>query len=170
MKRKGLFCFFAVALLLLTACTPKPNMETLLSYQSPGTELLLRITDTEIFSAKLTIAENETSIVFTDEKREGISYRMDRDGRIYMFFDDVQIPLAPSDELKCKDWFALFSIPHGDNIWKIKRETLGGIDVYVCRDERITLYIDTASHLPLRIESEGIVIDVLEVHKKSADG
>ncbi len=170
MKRKGLFCFFAVALLLLTACTPKPNMETLLSYQSPGTELLLRITDTEIFSAKLTIAENETSIVFTDKKREGISYRMDRDGRIYMFFDDVQIPLAPSDELKCKDWFALFSIPHGDNIWKIKRETLGGIDVYVCRDERITLYIDAASGSPLRIEFEEIVIDVLEVHKKSADG
>lgn len=170
MKRKGLFCFFAVALLLLTACTPKPNMETLLSYQSPGTELLLRITDTEIFSAKLTIAENETSIVFTDEKREGISYRMDRDGRIYMFFDDVQIPLAPSDELKCKDWFALFSIPHGDNIWKIKRETLGGIDVYVCRDERITLYIDAASGSPLKIEFEEIVIDVLEVHKKSADG
>ena len=161
MKRKGLFCFFAVALLLLTACTPKPNMETLLSYQSPGTELLLRITDTEIFSAKLTIAENETSIVFTDEKREGISYRMDRDGRIYMFFDDVQIPLAPSDELKCKDWFALFSIPHGDNIWKIKRETLGGIDVYVCRDERITLYIDAASGSPLKIEFEEIVIDVL---------
>lgn len=170
MKRKGLFCFFAVALLLLTACAPKPNMETLLSYQSPGTELLLRITDTEIFSAKLTIAENETSIVFTDEKREGISYRMDRGGRIYMFFDDVQIPLAPSDELKCKDWFALFSIPHGDNIWKIKRETLGGIDVYVCRDERITLYIDAASGSPLKIEFEEIVIDVLEVHKKSADG
>ena len=170
MKRRGLFCFYAVALFLLTACTPKPNMETLLSYQSPGTELVLRITDTEVFSAKLTIEKNETAIVFTDEKREGISYRMDRNGQIYMFFDDVLIPLAPSDELKCKDWFALFAIPSGDNIWKIKHETLGGIDVYACRDEKITLYIDAASGLPLKIEAEGIVIDVLEAHKKSADG
>ena len=170
MKKIRLFCFFAVALFLLTACSPKPNMETLLSYQAPGTEMTLRITDTEIFYAKLKIAENETSIVFTDERREGISYRMDRDGQIYMFFEEVQIPLAPSDELKCKDWFALFSIPHGDNIWKIKREMLGGIDVYVCRDEKITLYIDASSGLPLKIESDGIVIDVLEARKKSADG
>ena len=169
MKTISLICFFAVALVLLTACTPTPNMEELLSYQAPGTEMSLRITDTEIFHAKIKIAENETSIVFTDEKREGISYRMDRDGQICMFFDDVQIPLASSDELKCKEWFALFSIPHGDNIWKIKRETLGGIDVYVCRDEKITLYIDASSDLPLKIESNGIVIDVSEARKKSAD-
>ena len=170
MKKRLLLFFFAVTLLLLTACAPKPNMETLLSYQAPGTEMLLRITDTEVFSAKLIIAENETLIVFTDEKRAGISYRVDRDGQIYMFFDDVLIPLAPSDELKCKDWFALFSIPSGDNIWKIKRETLGSIDVYVCRDEKITLYIDAASGFPLKIETDGIVIDVLEANKKSADG
>ena len=169
MKKILLLFFFAVTLFLLTACSPKPNMETLLSYQVSGTEMTLRITDTEVFHAKLTIAEKETVIVFTDERREGISYRMDRDGQIYMFFEDVQIPLAPSDELKCKDWFALFSIPSGDNIWKIKSETVGGINVYVCRDEKITLYIDAVSGFPLKIESEGIVIDVLEARKKSAD-
>ena len=169
MKKTSLLFFFAVMLFLLTACALKPNMEELLSYQAPGTEMLLRITDTEVFSAKLIIAENETSIVFTDKKREGISYRMDQNEQIYMFFEDIQIPLASSDELKCKDWFSLFSIPHGDNIWKIKRETLGGIDVYVCRDEKITLYIDVASGLPLKIEKDGIVIDVLEASKESAD-
>lgn len=162
MKRRILFCFFAAALLLLTACAPKPNMETLLSYQKSGTEMTLRITDGEIFHAKIKIAEKETSIIFTDEKREGISYRTDQNGQIHMFYEDVHIPLAPSDELKCKDWFALFAIPSGDNIWKIKHQTLGGIGVYVCRDEKITLYIDATSGLPLKIESEGIVIDVLE--------
>ena len=170
MKRRILFCFFAAALLLLTACAPKPNMETLLSYQAPGTEMTLRITDTEIFHAKIKIEENETSIVFTDEKREGIAYRMDRNGELQMFYEDIAIPLAPSDELKCKDWFALFAIPSGDNIWKIKRETLGGIEVYVCRDEKITLYIDASSGFPLKIEADGIVIDVTEARKKSANG
>ena len=73
----------------------------------------------------------------------------------------MEIPLAPSDELKCKDWFSLFAIPADENIWKIKRETFGGISVYVCRDERITLYIDAASGLPLKIECGNIQIDVL---------
>ena len=90
---------------------------------------------------------------------------MDKNGQIRMFYEDVEIPLAPSDELKCKDWLSLFAIPSGDNIWKIKQSTVGGIDVYVCRDEKITLYIDAASRLPLKIEYEGIVIDVLEAHR-----
>ena len=162
MKKILFFCFFALVLLFLTACSPKPNMEDLLSYQKAGTEMSLRITDREIFYAKLKITENEVILTFTDEKREGISYGLDKNGRLRMFFEDVQIPLDPSDELKCKDWLALFSIPCGDNIWKIKRETVGGIAVYACRDEKITIYVDAASGFPLKLESEGIVIDVLE--------
>ena len=83
-------------------------------------------------------------------------------GNLWMFFEDVEIPLDPSDELKCKDWLSLFCIPSGDNIWKIRRETISGISVYICRDEKITLYVDATSGFPLRIESEGIVIDVSE--------
>ena len=151
--------------LMFSACAPKPNMEALLSYQQAGTEMELRITDTEIFYADLKITEEAVILTFTDEKREGISYRMDKSGGIFLFYEDVEIPLDPSDELKCKDWLALFSIPTGENIWRIKRETIGGIAVFVCRDERITLYIDAASGFPLRIENEGIQIDILSSQK-----
>ena len=160
MKKMAVF-FLLVLSLILSACSPKPNMETLLSYQSAGTEMTLCITDAEMFRVRLKITETDTVLTFTDEKREGISYRMDQKGEVFMFFDDVQIPLAPSDEVKCKDWFALFMIPSGENIWKIKRETLGGISVYVCCDGRITVFIDATTGLPLRIESGRITVDVL---------
>ena len=162
MKKRSFIPFLLLALLFLTACAPKPNMETLLSYQRAGTEMTLRITDGEIFRGKVKMGENDVVFTFTDEKREGISYRMDADGKLWMFFEDVEIPLDPSDELKCKDWLSLFCIPSGDNIWKIRRETVGGINVFVCRDEKITLYIDAASGFPLKIESEGITIDILD--------
>ena len=163
MKKILSFCFFALALFLLTSCAPKPNMEQLLSYQVPGTEISLCIKDGEIFRGKLKMGENDVVFTFTDEKREGISYRMDKSGKLWMFFEDVEIPLDPSDELKCKDWLSLFCIPSGDNIWKIRRETVGGIAVYVCRDEKITIYIDATSGFPLKIESDGIAIDILDV-------
>ena len=151
--------------LILNACSPKPNMEMLLSYQQEGTEMKLRITDTEIFYADLKITKESVILTFTDEKREGISYRMDQSGKIFLFYEDVEIPIDPSDELKCKDWLSLFSIPTGDNIWKIKRETVSGINVFACRDERITIYIDAASGLPLKLESEGVQIDILSAKR-----
>ncbi|MBQ2989616.1 MAG: hypothetical protein IJD59_10985 [Clostridia bacterium] len=169
MKRKIVYSTLALLLFTLSACAPKPNMEELLSYQTAGTEMSLRITDTEVFYANLKIEDGGVSITFTDEKREGISYGMDKSGQIRMFFEDVEIPLDPSDELKCKDWLSLFAIPHGDNIWRIKRETLGGISVYVCRDERITLYIDAASGLPLKIEMDRITIDVLNAKRVDSE-
>ena len=160
MKKKIVFLLFILPL-ILCACSPKPNMETLLAYQRAGTEMTLCITDTETFRARLTITEADVTLTFTDKNREGISYRMDGEGNLFMFFEDTEIPLLPSDELKCKEWLSLFRIPSGDNIWKIKKETVGGIAVYVCRDERITLYIDAASLLPLKIEYGRITIDIL---------
>jgi hypothetical protein len=136
-------------------------METLLSYQRPGTEMSLRITDGTVFSAELRLTRDGSVLTFPDSEREGISYRADPDGRIYMFYEDVEIPIDPSDELKCRDWLALFAIPADENIWRIKKESLGGIAVYVCRDGRITLYLDAASGLPLRLEADGVQIDVL---------
>jgi hypothetical protein len=136
-------------------------METLLSYQRPGTEMSLRITDGTVFLAELKLTRDGSVLTFTDSEREGISYRADPDGRIYMFYEDVEIPIDPSDELKCRDWLALFDIPADENIWRIKKESLGGIAVYVCRDGRITLYLDAASGLPLRLEADGVQIDVL---------
>lgn len=161
MKKIKFFLTFLCAVLFFCACSPKPNMESLLDYQRPGARMSLSITDGSVFLAELQLTEDGATLTFTDSAREGISYRADKSGGVCMFYEDVEIPLDPSDELKCKDWFALFAIPADENIWRIKQETLGGIAVYVCRDGRITLYLDAATGLPLRIETEDVQIDVL---------
>ena len=136
-------------------------MEALLSYQRAGTQCSLRITDGEVFYADLEITEKEMRLVFTDEKREGISYRLQKNGTVSLFYEDTEIPLADSDLVKCKRWFSAFSVSAGENIWKIKKETLGGISLFVCKDGVFTLYIDASTGLPLKIEAENMTVDVL---------
>ena len=147
--------------LLFCACSVKPSMEELLSYQRAGTECTLRITDGEVFYANLQISEKEMRLTFTDEKREGISYLLKKDGTLSLFYEDTEIPLTESELLKSKRWFSLFSVSAGENIWKIKKEILGGISVYVCKDGVFTLYIDASTGLPLKMEAGNVTIDVL---------
>ena len=136
-------------------------MQELLSYQRAGTECSLRITDGEVFYADLKISEKEMVLTFTDEKREGISYRLSEQGTVSLFYENTEIPLADSDLIKCKRWFSLFSVSAGETIWKIKKESLGGISVYVCKDGVLTLYIDASTGFPLKLETENLKIDVL---------
>ena len=161
MKKRTAFLLILCISLLLSSCAGKPNMEELLSYQRAGTECSLRITDGEVFYADLEITEKEMRLVFTDEKREGISYRLQKNGTVSLFYEDTEIPLADSDLVKCKRWFSAFSVSAGENIWKIKKETLGGISLFVCKDGVFTLYIDASTGLPLKIEAKNMTVDVL---------
>ena len=147
--------------LLFCACSVGTNMQELLSYQRAGTECSLRITDGEVFYADLKISEKEMILTFTDEKREGISYRLSEKGNLSLFYENTEIPLADSDLIKCKRWFAMFSVSAGETIWKIKKEILGGISVYVCKDGVFTIYIDASTGFPLKLEMENLKIDVL---------
>jgi hypothetical protein len=161
MKKRIAFLLIFCISFLLVSCSGKPNMEELLSYQRMGAEFALRITDGEVFYVNLKISEKEMRLTFTDEKREGISYRLQKNGTVSLFYEDTEIPLADSDLVKCKRWFAAFSVSAGENIWKIKKEKLGGISVYVCKDGVFTFYIDAATELPLKIEAGNMIIDVL---------
>ncbi|MBQ3490013.1 MAG: hypothetical protein IJA86_05450 [Clostridia bacterium] len=161
MKKRIAFLIILFLSLLFASCAGKPNMEALLSYQRPGTVCALRITDGEVFYAQLRIEEKEMRIIFTDEKREGLSYRLKNDGTLSLFFEETEIPLASSELIKCKRWFSAFSVSAGENIWKIKKETLGGISLYICKDSVFTLYIDAVSGLPLKIEVGNMTVDVL---------
>lgn len=166
MKKIIAFLLILCMILSLCACSGKPNMEELLSYQGSGTKYSLRITDGEIFLADLEIAEKEMRLIFTDEKRSGISYRLKKDGTVSLFFEDTEIPLADSELVKCKRWFSAFSVSASENIWKIKKTTLSGIALYVCKDGVFTLYIDAVSKLPLKIEAEHLTIDILACEAK----
>ena len=161
MQKRIAFLLILWISLFLVSCSVKPNMADLLSYQRPGTECSLRITDGEVFYVDLKISEKEMALTFTDEKRKGISYRLQKNGTVSLFYEDTEIPLTDSELIKCKRWFSAFSVSAGENIWKIKKETLGGISLFVCKDGLFTLYIDASTKLPLKIEADNMTIDVL---------
>lgn len=161
MKKFGFLCFFAV-IFFFTACAPTPSMSELLLYQTEEKEMALRLTDGgTVFHAKLQHKENELFLIFTDEARKDIGYRMDTDGKIFMVCGDFEIAVTDDAYLRCKEWFSLFRLTAGDTIWKIKKETLGGIDVFVCHDGMITIYTDCNTRIPLKITKGDITVDVL---------
>ena len=161
MRKRVVFLLFLGMVFLFSSCYVGTNMQELLSYQRAGTECSLRITDGGVFYADLKFSETEMILTFTDEKRDGISYRLSEEGVLSLFYEDTEIPLADSELIKCKRWFSLFSVSAGETIWKIKKETLGGISVYVCKDSVFTIYIDASTGLPLKLETENLKIDVL---------
>ena len=56
-----------------------------------------------------------------------------------------------------------------DWVWKIERSTVGGADVYICRSEEGSVYIEAGSLLPCRAEKDGKIFDIksFEVIKKA---
>jgi hypothetical protein len=61
--------------------------------------------------------------------------------------------------------YRLFSAPVAGT-WKIEKVRLGGVPLYVCESEGLTLYIDAASHLPLKLLSGSITADVISFKVK----
>ena len=75
-------------------------------------------------------------------------------------YDGTSMPLSSAEKLKAAKWGSLFRLSSG-SLWKIKSETVGGIAVYICTCDDMTLYIDAATKIPLKIISGETVIDVL---------
>ncbi|MBQ8495918.1 MAG: hypothetical protein IJ489_00480 [Clostridia bacterium] len=138
-------------------------MSELLTYQEQFTEMTVRITDGEQFQMRLEKKDGTLFLFFTDEKRKDIGYCMERDGKISMVYEDFVLPLEKEEYLKCKEWFMLFRLSASETIWKIKKESLGGIDVFVCHDGLVTAYIDRTTRLPIKLTMGELEIDILSV-------
>lgn len=146
----GLICF---------SCGSMPDMEELLHYQQDGAQFQVNITDEELrFSAVITLGETDI-LELTDSETEGIRFLFGED-EVRLEYDGTSIPISSPERLKAAKWISLFSLSP-DMIWKIHRNTIGGIDVYVCVCDNICLYIDAASHLPLKMTDGEVEIDIL---------
>ena len=157
------FLWLLLLILIFCSCAPTPNMAELLTYQTEFQKMTVRITDGEtVFLAEITDKENGLSLCFTDGERTGIGYHMEQGGKISVFYEDFEIVLTDEMYLKCKEWFSLFDLSASESIWRIKKETLGGIEVFFCHDGMIKVYIDCATRKPLKFEKGDIAIDVLE--------
>jgi hypothetical protein len=162
MKKMIFLCVLA-SVFLLSGCAPRANMSDLLSYQEQAKTMTLRITDGEVFHIQWEKTDGAHMLIFTDGDRKNVGYQMDANGKISMIYEDFTVPIADTQNLKCAEWFSLFSISAGETIWKIKKELLGGIEVFVCRDGTHTIYIETKTKIPLRIEKGDISMDILSL-------
>ena len=162
MKKFSYIFFLSIFILLFfTSCESHPNMKELLSYQNQKAELALRITEGErSFLVNLKLNGEEMTFTFADQDREGVQYRQMRE-EIKILYEDMEIPMKDTHFLKCKEWFSLFRLSEEDAIWKIKKESLSGIDVFCCHNGFVTVYIDSASRLPFKFKTNTIEIDVI---------
>ena len=64
--------------------------------------------------------------------------------------------------MKALHWKELFHLSEKNLLWKIQKETLGGIAVYTCKADDVTVYIDAGTYLPLKITQKDLVIDILQ--------
>lgn len=144
--------------LLLFSCGGTPSMSELLSYQKDGATFEVKISDGDEFSAKITLGEKDTVELCSDET-EGIRFVIGENETL-IEYNGTSMTLASSEKLKAAKWASFFRLS-SDSLWKIKSETVGGIAVYICTCDNMTLYIDAASKIPLKIINGETVIDVL---------
>ncbi len=147
---------------LLAGCEKTPNMTELLAYESEHLLFSLRITDKTDFSAELILDEKTDTITFSGGNLNGIQIEFAEDGKVNLHYEDYKLPLPSSSLLKALRWKELFHLSEKNLLWKIQKETLGGIAVYCCRADDVTVYLDAATYLPLQITQGELVIDVIE--------
>lgn len=158
---KKIFTCFTVLLLclVLASCGSMPDMRELLLYQQDGAGFHVNITDGELCcSAVITLGSTDT-VELLDEGTSGVRFLFDEE-KTQIEYDGSTMELSSADHLKAAAWVSLFSLST-DNIWKIRKDTIGGIQVYICSCGDLVLYIDAASRLPLKITDGAISIDVL---------
>ncbi len=166
MKRICFFisvCLFAV---FFTGCQRTPNMSELLSYQTEEWNMQIRIKEAdEIFLMDAVRTSEGISLIFRENERKDIGYFMDTEETLSMIYQDFKIPIKENEYLQCIEWFSCFNLSANESIWHIKKDTLGGIDVYVCRDGYFTVYIDCNTRVPFKITTKKTEIDVISVDK-----
>jgi hypothetical protein len=162
MKRFFCFLIFAFVTLSLCSCSESVNMGVLTEYRNGDFEAELKLSR----AGKEQLCSLESSggrffLRFYD--KSDFTFVMDESGA-GIISGGTEIPLGigafPLYEL-----YRVFFVPVA-GAWKIEKTRLGGVSVYICESEGITLYIDASSHLPLKVVSEGLEADVLSFRTK----
>ncbi len=162
MKKRCLFCVFLFCFMMLTGCEKTPNMSDLLAYEKENICFGVIITDDTQFSASFTIEEGKDCLRFSEGDLNGIQIEFEKDGKVNLVYEDYQMALPSSSLLKALRWKELFHLSEKNLLWKIQKETLGGLAVYACHAEDLTVYIDAVGFLPLKIVQNDLTIDIME--------
>ncbi len=161
MKIRSLF-LMVLLLLFLVSCEKTPNMSELLQYEKESVRFRLHITDKTEFSAEFVTGAESDTLTFLEDSLSGTHIVFQKDGGVEVKYEDYKIPLPSVSLLKAIRWKALFHLSEKNLLWKIQKETLGGLTVYCCQADDVTIYIDAATYLPLKMVQGDLVIDIAE--------
>lgn len=165
--RKLILVWVFILTLVLVSCEKSPTMSELLIYQNEDFSMTLRVTDGEVFDAILTHKENTLTLMLTGkDETEGITFT-EREGTSAVSFESTALALPDTALSKASTWLSLFHLS-ADGLWKIRKDTLGGIEVFICTesDSGVALYLDAVTRMPLKITLEGgATVDVLSVSR-----
>ena len=154
-----LSCLFLLCT-MLSACEKTPNMTELLAYETEACVYRLSVRDGSVFSAELTTAKEGDRFTLTDGKTAGISFVFSSEDAA-LRYEELEIPLPENAPLRVAHWHTLFHLHEKNFLWRIRKETFGGIAVYRCEAEEASVYIDAVTRLPLKLVSGEVEIDIL---------
>lgn len=137
-------------------------MNELLQYQTDGAVFHVKITDGTKFDAVITLGETSSIQLAGMDELPEVRFLFNAEGST-IEYGGTSIPL-PESRIKAKTWISLFQLSDAV-LWKIKKDTFAGIENYVCFCDDVTVYIDAATRLPLKITKGNISIDVLSCEK-----
>lgn len=163
MKRFFSFLLCILLAVHLCSCTESVNMSVLTAYQSGDFEAELQI-KSEGKERTGSLAKSGGRLFLRLHGLEGFTFVFDENGS-GIISGGTEIPLASGAPLPLCELSRLFSVS-ATGTWKIEKARPGGVSLYVCEGDGITLYIDACSHLPLKITSAAMEANVLSFKAK----
>ena len=158
MKRIFLFIFCVLFAFSCTACGESINMCKLTEYQNGDfcAELKISARGKE-YSAKL--SKSGERFTLCPEPLAPFCFVLEEGGAA-IISGEAEINFGTGALFPLSGVYRLFTVPIAGT-WKIEKARPGGVSLYVCKSEDITLYIDANSHLPLKMLSGDLDLDVL---------
>ena len=163
MKRMLCLLMLIFGVFGFSSCSAGINMEKLTDYQSKDFSASAIIAlDGVKYKTNVEKQGSSLSISFSEPKNlSKYTFCINENG-FFIKAGTLTVPVdAGAQFTKVSRIASLFSVSASDT-WRIKKESVGGVNVYLCKSETegTVLYIDASSLLPLKIIHGGIEADV----------
>lgn len=156
MKKKiTIFAILLIAALVTSSCS-NVNMTSLLSYENSDYSADMTVkygNDT----MEMNVVKNGDKYTFTIADEITFVF----DGKWQVTYGGATVSLSEKASSRAMPTLirdALSMSPSDD--WTIGETDAGGIRLYECRSDGVTLYIDAVTHRPLRIETGKLTADI----------
>lgn len=168
--KRALSLFTVICLIFLfSSCKKEVNMEYLTEYQRNNFSAEIIIEQgKEKYSAEIENSLGTLYLRFTEPSGLSPFVLKKSDGTLSLFVHGTEIPIAENSLklISVLPVIDIFSVPVS-GIWKISEENISGVELYVCRNDGICLYIDKNSRLPIKALKDGTTVNIISFKKTS---